>query len=444
MSHRPILVVGAVVVTLATVVASDQWPQFRGATAGAVADDPALPDTWSATENVVWSVDVPGRGWSSPIVWNDQIFVTAATSSGAMAESPRGIGGVSAGATKESYRWVVYAFDFATGALRWQRELRNKIPLEHTHLKSTYASATPVTDGERVYAYFSEIGLFALDLDGRVAWAKETPAVQNREGWGSGASPAVYGDRVFITHGGQTTSFLAAYDKRTGNELWRRDIPAGTPYASPYVWTHAQRTEIILSATDKVRSFSPDGTPLWEITGTSWLTIPTPFASHDLLYVASGFPGDSIRPVYAIRPGASGDISLKAGETSNRWIAWYQPQLGPYNPSALVYGDYYYTLLDRGFLICHDAKTGKEVYGRQRISSDASGFSASPWAYNGKIFALSEDGDTYVMQAGPAFKLLGKNSLADETTLATPAITGGSVIIRTTTKLFRIAKRTPR
>ena len=157
---------------------------------------------------------------------------------------------------------------------------------------------------------------------------------------------------------------------------------------------------------------------------------------------STGFLGDPVRPVYAIRPGASGDISLKEGQTSNQWIAWYQPQLGPYNTSALVYGGYYYALLDRGFLVCHDAKTGKQVYGRQRITVDTSGFTASPWAYNGKIFALSEDGETFVIQAGPQYKLLGKNTLIDDMTLATPAVVRGSVIIRTASRLFRIAKRT--
>ena len=168
--------------------------------------------------------------------------------------------------------------------------------------------------------------------------------------------------------------------------------------------------------------------------------VPTPFARHGLLYVSSGYPGANPRPVYAIRPGASGDISLKPDETSNEYIAWYQPTLGTYNTSALVYGDYYYTLLDRGFLVCHDARTGREVYKRQRISAESSGFTASPWAYNGKIFLLSEDGDTYVIQAGPEFKVLGKNALG-EMTLATPAVSRGSLIIRTASKLYRVGGR---
>jgi len=178
----------------------------------------------------------------------------------------------------------------------------------------------------------------------------------------------------------------------------------------------------------------------WELAGMTTLHVPTPFAKHGLLFISSGFLADPVRPVYAVRPGASGDVSLKEGETSNRFIAWSNPRLGTYDTSALVYGDYYYTLMDRGFLICHDARTGREIYPRQRITAEASGFTASPWAYNGKIFALSEDGDTFVMRAGPEFKILGTNSLG-EMALATPAVAQDSLIIRTATKLYRISNK---
>ncbi|MGH8247730.1 MAG: PQQ-binding-like beta-propeller repeat protein, partial [Gammaproteobacteria bacterium] len=171
----------------------------------------------------------------------------------------------------------------------------------------------------------------------------------------------------------------------------------------------------------------------------SSIVIPTPFSKFGLLYLTSGYVGDQVRPVFAIRSGASGDITLKPGETAGAHIAWHHPQAGPYNPSPLVYGDYYYTLLDRGFFTCHDARTGKEIYTKQRIDPTASAFTASPWAANGKIFALSEDGDAFVIQAGPEFKVLGKNSL-DEMCMATPAITRGSLLIRTASHLYRIAK----
>lgn len=172
----------------------------------------------------------------------------------------------------------------------------------------------------------------------------------------------------------------------------------------------------------------------------STITIPTPFSRHGLLFISSGYIGDPVRPTYAIKPGASGDISLAPGATSNAYIAWSNPTLAPYNPTPLVYGDVLYTLLDRGFFSAHDARTGREIYARQRIASDATGFSSSPWVYNGKIFVMSEDGDTYVLQPGPEFKVLGKNSL-NEMTLATPAVIDDSLIVRTASKLYRISDR---
>ena len=190
--------------------------------------------------------------------------------------------------------------------------------------------------------------------------------------------------------------------------MWRSDYREATAWATPYVWEHAGRTEIVTSATGKIRSYDLDGKLLWQLGPMSSIVIPTPFSTLGLLYVTSGYVGDQVRPVYAIKPGASGDISLPKGETSNASIAWSLPQGGPYNPSPIVYGDYYYTLFDRGFFTCHDAKTGKEIYTKVRLDPTASGFTASPWAYNGKIFAMSEDGTTYVIQAGPEFKVIGQ------------------------------------
>jgi outer membrane protein assembly factor BamB len=197
---------------------------------------------------------------------------------------------------------------------------------------------------------------------------------------------------------------------------------------------------VIVPSSIKTRSYDVDGHVLWELTGMSTIDIPTPFAAQGLLFINSGYVADALRPVYAIRPGASGDLSLKGDETSNAYIAWSHPTLGSYNPSSLVHGDIYYTLHDRGFVTANDARTGKEIYGRRRLSAEASGFSASPWAYNGKIFALSEDGDTFVFSAGPDFKLIGKNSVG-ERTLATPAIVGNSLVIRTASSLIRIIRR---
>jgi outer membrane protein assembly factor BamB len=440
MSIRSLLTAGVSVLMLSSVSASDQWPQFRGLQAGAIADDAALPEAWSATENVVWRLDIPGLGWSSPVVWGDHIFLTSVVSSGeATAPKPGLYAGTLLYNSTVPHSWMVYAVDFAAGKIRWQRELRKVVPPGPKHLKNSFASETPVTDGERVYVYFANIGLFAFDLNGRLVWVRDMAPVKARGGWGWGASPVLHKERLYLVNDNDTQSFIAAFDRRTGTEVWRVDRDEGSNWATPFVWENDLRTEIVTAGTDKVRSYDLNGKLLWELKGMTWITIPTPFAGHGLLYLSSGYAGDAVRPVYAIRPGASGDISLKEGETSNASIAWFQRQLGPYHPSPLVYGDYYYSLFDRGFIAAHDARTGKQVYSRQRISADASGFTASPWAYNGKIFALSEDGDTFVMKAGPEFKLIGKNSL-NEMALATPAVVRGSLIIRTASKLYRIGK----
>ncbi len=232
-----------------------------------------------------------------------------------------------------------------------------------------------------------------------------------------------------------------ALDKRNGGEvIWKVDRDEKSNWATPYIWKHEGRTEIVTPGTMKTRSYDLDGKLLWEFAGMSTISIPTPFSKFGLLYVTSGYVGDQNRPVYAIKPGAKGDITLAKGATSSDAVAWYLPQAGPYNPSPIIYGDTYYTLLDRGFLTAHDAKTGKEIYGKQRIDANTTAFTASPWAANGKLFALSEDGDTFVIQAGPEFKVLAKNSL-DELCMSTPAVADGNLVIRTAARLVCVRKQ---
>ncbi|MGD1090826.1 MAG: PQQ-binding-like beta-propeller repeat protein [Bryobacteraceae bacterium] len=441
------VIVGLALLLLRPAYTADQWSQFRGSQAGVAADDPALPESWSATENILWKIDVPGLGWSSPVVWDDHIFITSAISAGQETPPTKGLydPGDEHGKTKSSavQRWMVYDIDFKTGKIRWQRELHSGAPPIPRHVKNSFASETPVTDGQRVYVYFGSIGLVAaLDLNGKTVWTKDIGAFDGRSGYGMAASPALYKNRLYIVNDNATNAFIAAYDTQTGAQIWKVNREETESWATPLVWENELRTEIVSAATGKIRSYDLEGKLLWELKGMTNLDTPTPFAKNGLVYLSSGYPGTAPRPVYAIRPGAAGDISLKPNETSNQYIVWYQPLLGTYNTSALVYGDYYYTLLDRGFLLCHDARTGKQIYGRQRIATDTSGFTSSPWAYNGKIFLLSEDGDTFVVQAGPEFKVLGKNSL-DEMSLATPAVANGSVILRTQSKLYRIARKAP-
>jgi outer membrane protein assembly factor BamB len=419
----------------------EHWPQFRGG-CGGVADGAKLPSVWSASTNVAWKTAIPGKAWSSPVVWDDKVFVTSAVS-GQDVEPPRkGLYVWRFWGTRESeeYRCMLYCLGFATGKMLWERVAHRGPTRAAIHMKNSYASETLATDGERVFACFGNVGLFCYDMDGREVWSQKWGFFPTRLGWGPAASPVLHGDRVYVVNDNEKASFLAAFDKRTGRQLWRvqRDEPSN--WSTPLVWENERRTEIVTPGRGKVRSYDLDGKLLWEFAGMSDIVIPTPVASRSLLYVSSGYVSNSLRPVYAIRPGASGDISLKDGQTRNDFIAWCDRKAGPYNPSPLLYGDRLYVLYDKGFLACYDAKTGQPVYGRQRLSPTATAFTASPWACDGKIYCLSEDGETFVVQAGPEFKLLASHRL-DQMTLATPAIARDSVIMRTFSHLWRFGTR---
>ena len=421
-----------------TSIANENWPQFRGHGALGVVDDPSLPMTWSTTDNVQWIADVPGLGWSSPIVWDDLVIVTGVASEGAVEEPRAGFyfGGERPAPTDE-HRWMVFAFSIGTGDLVWQQEVHRGIPEASRHLKNTYASETPVTDGQYIYAYFGNVGLFCLDMIGRVLWSQTFDLVDTRAGWGTAASPVLHGDRLYLINDNDDQSFLVALSKETGAELWRVNRDEGSNWSTPYIWENELRTELVTTGTDKVRSYDLQGNLLWELTGMSSITITTPFSRFGFLYLGSGYIGDQQRPVFAIKPGASGDISVPEDGSLDGSIAWYLPQAASYNPSPIIYGDHYYTLLDRGFFTCHNARTGEEVYGRQRIRPGVA-FTASPWAYRDHIFALSEDGDTYVIKAGEEFEVVAVNSL-NEMSMATPAIAHSSLFIRTASKLYRIS-----
>jgi hypothetical protein len=431
---------GLVTALLATAGASGQtnWPQFRGSQSLGISDAPGLLDTWSTTQNVVWKTDIPGRGWSSPIVWGDRIFLTSVVNEGTSTPPKKGLyfGGEQRTPPKSVHRWVVYCIDFKTGKILWEKTAHKGVPASTIHIKNSYASETPVTDGHRVYAYFGNVGLFCYDMDGKDLWSRNWGAFKTRNGWGTAASPVLYKDRVYIVNDNDQNSFIAAIDTRTGEEVWHVARDEKSNWATPYIWENDQRTEIVTPGTGKVRSYDLDGHLLWELKGMSSITIPVPFSRDGLLYVCSGYILDKKKPVFAIRPGATGDISLQEGQTANNYIVWFQKLAGPYNPSPLLYGPYFYVLKDRGFFSCYDARTGKEIYVDQRLGS-ANAFTCSPWAYDGKIFCLSEDGDAFVIKAGPKFEIIRKNSL-DEMCMATPAIANGSLLVRTETKLYRL------
>lgn len=419
---------------LASALAADNWPQFRGPSAG-VSDGNQFPDTWSTTKNIAWKIEVPGRGWSSPIVWGDKVFLTSVVTAGKFEDPKKGLyfGGERPKPSTDTHRWMVWCHDFKTGRKLWEKEAHHGAPSSTVHIKNTYASETPVTDGERLYAYFGNVGLFCYDLDGKELWSQKWGSFKTRFGWGTAASPAVHGGRVFIVNDNEEKSFLVALDAKTGKELWRVERDEKSNWATPFVWEHQLRTELVTCGTKRVRSYDLDGKLLWELGGMSSITIPTPFARHGLLYVSSGYVLDKKKPLFAIMPGAVGDITPK-NDDGNAYIAWHLKSVGPYNTTPLVYGDYLYVLYDMGLLSCYNARTGKALYEKERLGGQ---FTASPWAYGGKVFCLSEDGDTHVIEAGPTFKQLGKNRL-DEMCMATPAALRGSLLVRTLTKLYCI------
>jgi len=420
--------------------AGDDWTGFRGGPRAGVATGP-LPDTWTPDRNVVWKADIPGRGWSSPVVAGDRVFVTSVVSDAKGPDPRKGlyISDLTGTVRPGEHRWLVHCLDWKTGQTLWTHEAARGTPAGPIHLKNSYASETPVADGERVYAYFGNVGLFCCDNSGKEVWSRKWPAVKTRMGWGTAASPALHGDKLFVVNDNEQKSYLVCLDKRTGKTLWEKERDEKSNWATPFVWENEKRTEVVTAGCSRVRSYDLDGKLLWELKGMSDISIPTPFAAHGLLYVTSGYVGDfRSRPVYAIRPGAEGDISLEPEKTDNKWVAWSLPLAGPYHPTPLVHGDYLYVLYDRGAVSCFEAKTGKAVYEKQRLGT-ATAFTASPWAAGDRLYCLSEDGETFVLRAGPKFEVLEKNAL-DEMCLATPALSRDSVLIRTQTKLYRIGK----
>jgi len=477
-----VLIVSALSVpSVALVLASEPsmaWPQFRGPSGAGILRDGTLPTSWSDKDNVRWSVEVKGRGWSSPVAWDTTVFVTSAISPGAFKAPSTGIFGndyvaelmkqglsddevnkrviardIELTAESGEIRYMVYAFDANNGRLKWEREAHKGAPFGGRHRKNTFASETPTTDGERLYAYFGNVGLFAYSLDGKPLWTARFDPQPMYLDFGTAASPVVHDGRVYVVHDNEGKSFVAAVDARTGKHLWRseRDItaPQGSGWSSPFLWAaegadgtdrpRNQRAELIVIGRQHAVSYDPrTGTELWRLRGLTGQSTPSPVAADGLLYLATGSQGESNRPVFAVRPGASGDISLAKGEERNTHVAWFHPRASAYTSSPLVYRGRMYVVNDNGILTVFDSQTGKEIY-KARAGGPGNTFSASPWAADGKIYLLSEDGITFVIEAGDKYVEVARNSL-DEMSLASPALAANAIFLRTQTKLFRIGK----
>lgn len=423
------------------------WPRLRGADGTglpAQGDDPRLPEKWSKTENVAWQVEIPGVGWSSPVVWGEKVFLTTVHND-KEADNAAPQPGLYLGPGRReipsgTHQWLVYCFDLNTGEELWKQVARTGKPPVGRHPKSCYAAETPVTDGERLYVLFGDIGLFCYDFDGKLLWQHRIEPKKTLADYGAAASPVVFKDTVYYVYDNQEASYIAALDTRSGEERWRVARDGKSTWATPFVWETDDRVEIVVCGKEKILSYDLNGKVIWELAGRmSNLVIPSPFVVDGLLYIASGYVGDVHRPAYAIKPGATGEITLGEGETANEFIQWYQPKGGPYNTTPMVYNGLYYLLLDRGMMSVYDAKTGEQLYDRNRFPPRAS-FTSSPWAYNGKVFCLAENGETYVLKAGREFEILHVNDLGSEMCMACPAIVDDRLLIRTQRKLYCIAK----
>lgn len=445
------------------------WPGFRGHDLSGIAVSKKLPERWSKTEGVAWSQEIPGRGWSSPIVWDDTVFVTSAVGSKPFKQPSPGIYGNDyvaelrkQGLSNEEIlkrlqardnenseeagelRYMLYALDAKTGKIKWEREAIRMAPFGGRHRKNTFASETPVTDGKRVYAYFGHnVGLFCYDMKGKLLWKKQWTPQPIYLDFGTASSPALHKDRLYLLQDNEQESALVALDAKTGEEVWQTprkfESMLKSSWTTPFVWENAQRTEIVTTGVSAVISYGLDGKELWRMGTQLNSSAISPLAVNGLLYIGIGAQGDASRPMFAIKPGASGDITLAKDATHNEFIVWSHPRAAGYTGSPLVYAGKIYLVHDLGIMVVLDAATGKEVY-KARAGGVGNTFSASPLGAGDRVFLLSEEGATIVLDARAGeYKELARNEL-DEMSLASPAVAGDAIFIRTQTRLYRIGR----
>jgi outer membrane protein assembly factor BamB len=423
---------------------AQNWPSFRGIHASGVSEGGQTPTSWDGVKstNIEWKTPIPGLAHSSPVIWGNRIFITSAINTEQKAAFGTRSGSNDPVPESMRYSWRVYCLEKNSGRVVWEKTAHEGIPRVKRHMKATQANATPVTDGNYVVALFGSEGLFCFDVSGQLLWKQdlgildpglhEDAAVQ----WGHSSSPIIYKNLVIVQADCHAQSFLAAFDLKSGKRVWKVERGEMPSWSTPTIYEGKGRTELVTTAPHFIRANDPmTGKELWRMSNSDLIVqVPTPFIAHEMFYVTGGWPGG--RPLTAIRPGASGDISLKQNQTSSERVAWRVERGGPYVPTPIVYGDYLYICNDKGVLACYNAKTGEQMY-QQRIHERAAGFSASPVASNGKIYFPSEDGDVYVLRAGPKYELLSVNPMG-EALMATPAISEGMIILRGENHLFAV------
>jgi outer membrane protein assembly factor BamB len=422
------------------VLSAENWPQWRGPRSQGVSEERGLPVSWSATERVAWKTPIPGRGHSSPIVWDGRVFLTSAIEGEVVpgAEAvPHVMGGEpfvhpdTTGADR-AHTLVVLALDANTGKVLWQRTAYEGTMFDGRHRRGSFASPTPATDGTAVYAYFGAEGIYAYDLDGALLW-KAQPGKVKTLGLGVSSSPVLYESLVILQCDDDEgkDSFIVALDKRTGKEAWRTPRPVEVSWGTPVLVEAGGRTELVTNGSQFIIAYDPrTGKELWRTKGVESNAIHTPLVGHGLVIVTAGFPA---KKVIAIRPGGSGDVT-------GTHVAWTYEKGTAYVVSPILYGDHLYLVTDGGIVTCLDARTGEVRYEGGRPPKP-SRFLSSPVAFDGTLLLTNDAGETFVIRAGPAFEVLGTNTL-DEGVSASIAIARGRLFIRGESHLFSIAPGT--
>jgi outer membrane protein assembly factor BamB len=421
------------------------WPQFRGPGASGVADGQLPPTVWDAGKgvNLRWKRPVPGLGHSCPVVWGDRVFVTTAVSGNPDATfRPGQYGDVDSVDDRTEHAWKVYCLDKRTGEVRWERTAARGVPKVKRHLKGSQANPTPATDGKVLVVSFGSEGLFAYDLDGKPLWKNDLGVLSSGwfydkdYEWGFGSSPVLYRDRVLVQCDVGKNSFVAAHALADGKQLWRTPREEVPSWGTPTVVEAAGRVQLVTNASKFARGYDVEtGKELWRLGRHSEITVPTPLFAHGLIFLADGYR--PVQPIYAVRPTASGDITLKDGKKSSDAVVWSLTKGAPYMPTPIVYGDHLYVCSNGGMLTCYEAKTGKEVY-RERLGGGG-GYTASPVAADGRLYFTSEEHGVTVVKAGPKFERLAVNKVG-EACMATPAISDGMIFVRGQHHLFAFGR----
>lgn len=424
------------------------WPSFRGPNGSGTADGQGAPVRWNPADgaNIAWKTAIPGIANSSPIVWGDRIFVTTAVSQADDRTFRTGLyGDVAPVEDLSEHSWRVYCLSKSTGDILWEKVAHVGRPGTKRHTKASQANSTPVTDGKRLVVLFGSIGaLLSYDMDGNLLWKKDIGVLNSSwfydadYQWGHASSPILYKDLVIVQADVAKDSFIAAWKLETGELAWRTPRDTVSTWGTPALYTGGERDELVANG-PVIRAYDPStGKPLWSLGPSSEVVVATPVIAHDLIFLTAGYP--PVRPVYAVRPGGDGDISpARVGDTGP-FVAWSLDRGGTYIPTPLVYGDYLYLLHNDGRLICLQARTGKVVY-RQRVGGTGGSFTASPVAADGKLYFTSEDGDVFVVKAGPHYEELAKNRM-NEVCVATPAISDGLMVIRTLGHVYGVREET--